>query len=64
MFRVNIIQRLACVDVHAVKKCYFIIHSDPWSTAFSKSQQKPYYYNSETRASQYDIPLQAISTFG
>ncbi|XP_028408922.1 cap-specific mRNA (nucleoside-2'-O-)-methyltransferase 1-like [Dendronephthya gigantea] len=43
----------------------FIKHlNDPWSTAFSKSQQKTYFYNSETRSSQFDIPLQAIATFG
>ena len=43
----------------------FLKHlNDPWSTAFSKSQQKTYFYNSETRASQFDIPLQAIATFG
>lgn len=38
--------------------------NDPWSTAFSKSQQKTYFYNSETRSSQYDMPHQAIATFG
>lgn len=38
--------------------------NDPWSTAFSKSQQKTYFYNSETRASQFDMPHRAIATFG
>ena len=31
--------------------------ASPWSIAFSKSQRRNYFYNSETRCSTYELPM-------
>jgi len=37
---------------------------DPWLVAFSRSQNKMYYFNYKTNARQFDFPPDAIASFG
>ncbi|OCT79566.1 cap-specific mRNA (nucleoside-2'-O-)-methyltransferase 1-like isoform X1 [Xenopus laevis] len=52
-------------DRHFVPCGLYIVKTinDPWTMAFSKSQKRKYFYNSKTKSSQFEVPVESIAPF-